>query len=291
VPQNLLDGPVRFCQINFSTLPEVPMVKEWISNATYFRWMLPSALGEDYNALFYLDTDTYLSRPGIERLFSAVDPSVALAAVVDFQSLVRLDEKRKQSFEAKVRDLGGRNGEYFNAGVLLIQPELFLQKDMTRQYVEAMKKNVEYLPIHKDQDQGAMNLAFADQIVPLNPLYNWRTGHWLNPKLVKEFDPYVLHFVGRGKPWNLQDDPFVASYADEYLSYFEGAFPEFRPVPAPRSTASRLENPRHSFKPFESIRIALHRRRADKKRLKDWNSDYDWKVPRMREAIAAAEVG
>ncbi len=291
VPAKHRDGPVRFVQLDFSALPEVPMVKAWISIATYFRWVLPSAFEGEYGSLFYLDTDTYLARPGIGRLFNSLDRPVALSAVMDFQRYVHLDGKRKRKVEAKLRDLGGRDGEYYNAGVLLYQPGPFLAMDGLARFCAAAQENVKFLPIHRDQDQGAMNLAFADDIVPLNPLYNWCSRAWLNPPLVKEFEPYVLHFAGRGKPWNLQDDPFVESFAEEYLGFLTAEFPDWSPKVALDTAQWRYDNPRHKIPLFEHIRVALYRRRFRKKLDRAWHENFDTKVSTMRTVIAETAIG
>ncbi|MCA8879161.1 MAG: hypothetical protein KDA73_04205 [Rhodobacteraceae bacterium] len=291
VPQRHLAGPVRFCQVDFAALPEVPMVKAWISNATYFRWVLPAAFDGQYRSLFYLDTDTYLARAGIQRLFDSVDRPVPLAAVQDFQRYVFLDEKRKQKVEAKLRDLGGKNGEYYNAGVLLMQPEHFLAMDGTKRFFAAAVENVKYLPIHRDQDQGAMNLAFADDVIPLNPLYNWASRAWLNPPLVEEFKPYILHFAGRGKPWNKQDDPYIATFAPEYLKFLTREVPGYAPKTALDTADWRLENPKYGIRILDEIRTALYRRRFRRKLERAWNEDFEGKCAKMRAALAEATLG
>ncbi len=291
VPAAQRDGPVRFVQVDFSSLPGVPMVKAWISNATYFRWVLPAALEGDYGTLFYLDTDTYLARPGIGRLFDSVDRPVALAAITDFQRFIQLDAKRERKVAAKLRDLGGQNGEYYNAGVLLMQPGPFLAADMPARFVQAAQDNVKFLPVHRDQDQGAMNLAFADEIVPMNPRYNWCSRAWLNPGMVELFEPFILHFAGRGKPWNLQDDPFIAGYAEEYLGYLAQHFPAHRPRAALDSLAWRLENPRHGIAALERVRVALYKRRFARRLERARSHDHDRKIVAMRAAIDGSVLG
>lgn len=285
------DSPVRFVQVDMSDLPDVPMVKAWISNATYFRWMLPQAFATEYGSLFYLDTDTYLRRPGLDAFFSGLDRPVGLGAVTDFQRFVTLDAAREAAVTAKLRDLGGHDGQYFNAGVLLMQPDAFLAMDGPARFVAAARENVQYLPIHRDQDQGAMNLAFANDIVPMNPLLNWCSRDWMNPPMVDRYDPVILHFAGRGKPWNLQDDPFIQSFADEYIGWLTEHFPEWQPKAALRSAAWRRENPRHRLKLFEDIRIALYHRRNTAKLKSIWHRHSEAKAAKMDAAIAQAVIG
>ena len=291
VPERFRGGGIRFVEIDFSALPEVPMVKAWISLATYYRWILPSAFHLDYRTLLYLDTDTYLRRPGISDLFAAVDRPVSLSAVMDFQRFVPLRGKRKKKVDAKLRDLGGVNGEYYNAGVLLYQPEEFLRNDGLDRFCAAARENVKYLPLHRDQDQGAMNLAFADEIKPLNPLYNWCSRAWLNPPMVEKFDPVILHFAGRGKPWNLQDDPFISQFADEYREFLDEHFPHLEAKVALDTAQWRRDNPRYGIRALDEMRIMFYRRRFRKKLERAWFADTGWKIEKMSSAIFAAEVG
>lgn len=291
VPQRFWDGPIRFVEVDFSALPELPMVKDWISFGTYYRHILPATFHGEYDTILYLDTDTYLRRPGLADLFASVRGEVALAAVTDFQRFVTLDANRERKVAAKLRDLGGKNGEYYNAGVLLFQPGPYLAMDGLRRFAEAAKANVKFLPIHRDQDQGALNLAFADDIVPMNPLYNWCSRDWLNDRWVEHFDPIILHFAGPGKPWNLQDDPFIASFSEEYRAYLGREFPEVTAKAAQRSAAWRYENPRHRVKLLEHIRVALYRRRFAKRLERARNRDLEGKPLKMQAAIDAAVVG
>ncbi|MEM1129528.1 MAG: glycosyltransferase [Pseudomonadota bacterium] len=291
VSETLRQGPVRFCQIDTSSLPEIPTSKAWISAAAYFRWLLPQALAGTYQTLFYLDTDTYLARPGLGRVFERLDRLVPLSAVIDFGALGTDEQIRTYKASAKIKNLGGDNGEYFNSGVLVIQPDAFLSIDGPKRFLDAALRNVAYLRQHRDQDQGAMNLAFANDIIPLSPLYNWRARAWLHPREVERYRPYVLHFAGSGKPWTRQDDPFIASFAPEYLDYLTRAFPGFAPKAALRSKAWREENPRHKLKALEHLRIWLYLRRYEKTLRQLQDKDLDTKYDRMDAAIRDAIIG
>lgn len=291
VPPEMAARPdLRFCQIDVSSLPDRPMFREWISFATYFRWVLPAALRQDYKTLFYLDTDTYLRRPGIDRLFDSLDAPVALSAVVDFQRFAVYDRKREDFVARKLRDMGGKEGQYYNAGVLLIQPEPFIAMDGFGMLVDGIRRNEAFDPIYEEQDQGAMNLAFADVIAPMNPLYNWCSRDWLNAHMVEMFDPIVLHFAGPNKPWNDHDDPYIAQFRDEYMTYLETAFPDFAGGISSNSAASRYAEAKYRVSLFNDIRVWLYRRRWQKK-LERAHSNREAKAERMRHAITEAEVG
>ncbi|OSP55676.1 glycosyltransferase [Pseudoruegeria sp. SK021] len=292
VPERHKSGPVRFCQIDFTALPDVPMVKDWITNATYFRWVLPNAFVAEYQTLFYMDTDTYLARPGVQRLFDGITVKVPLSACTEFLNLGALNEdETTRPDRAKARDLGGKNGEYYNAGVYVCQPEEFIAMNGLERFVIAAQKNVEYLPIHRDQDQGAMNLAFADDILPLSPLYNWRARAWLHEREVSRYNPFLLHFAGPPKPWNRHDNPFIISYAEEYLGFLAREFPQIESKTLPRTAAWRRENPKHKIKLLEDIRIKLYLGRAAKKLKSYQDKHIDVKFDWMDQKIAESVIG
>ena len=136
-----------------------------------------------------------------------------------------------------------------------------------------------------------MNLAFADEIQPLNPIFNWRSKPWLNPLMVGKFDPVVLHFAGRGKPWNLQDDPFISKFSGEYREFLTKNFPDFAPEVALDTAQWRKDNPRHGIRLLDDMRIFLYRRRFKKKLAHAWYKNSDWKTEKMRSAIKEAYVG
>lgn len=285
------DSAVRICEIDVSSLAKVPMLRDWISFGTYFRWVLPEYFSGEYERFLYLDTDTYLRRPGIQGLFSQVRPEFSVCAATELIAYSGQSDVASISLDKKRSDLGGANGEYYNAGVLLIQLEPFLAGNGTQRFQNAVLRNQEFDPIHTEQDQGALNLAFADEIVPLSPLYNWRTGQWMNERFVQEYDPVILHFAGNLKPWEDADQPFYRAFVGEYRDFLRSNFPNFEIKASRGSVAWRQANPKHKFKVFEQIRTALYLRRQPKKWNEKWfGGDLQARRAIMDEALAAAVI-
>lgn len=281
---------IRFCGIDVSSLPDRPMFREWISFATYFRWVLPEALQADYETLLYLDTDTYLRRTGIDQLFASLTRPLPLAGVIDFQKYIVFEEKAVAFFDARLRDMGGPNGEYYNAGVLLIQPGPFAAIDGFARLLEAIQRNEDLDPIYEEQDQGALNLAFAGVMEKINPLYNWCSRDFRNDHMVELFDPIILHFAGPNKPWNVQDDPYIRQFHQEYVDFLTRADQGFEPAITPNSAASRYAEARHSLPFLNELRVRLYLRRWHKKLSRAY-SNREIKVERMRGAIDDATLG
>lgn len=284
------DPRIRLVEIDITSLPQTRMYRDWISAGTYFRWVLPQTFRDTYRTLFYLDTDTYQNRPGIGALFDSLDGPVPLAAVTDFQRLQRKDVKRKETTERLIADLGGKNGEYYNAGVLLIQPEPFLAMDGFARLASGIARNKAFDPIYGEQDQGAMNLAFAETIIPLSPLYNWCGREWLNAPLVAHYDPVMLHFAGPNKPWSLCDDDYIMSFATVYAEFLETHFPPFVPKPARNSSYSRLEEGKYRLAIANQLR-ALAFRRKYAKRMAASRSQEPGKLAHMDQLCKDARIG
>ncbi|XDA98173.1 glycosyltransferase [Sulfitobacter sp. LCG007] len=283
------DGQTRICEIDVTRLPQVPQAKDWVSLATYYKWLLPEVFADDYRTLLYLDTDTYLARPGIGALFASIDRPVPLAASQEFWNFDQgtMGPKRR----AKVDDLGGASQRYFNAGVFLCQPAEFLKMDGPERFRRAMVDNIPFMRIHQDQDQGAMNLAFSDEIMTLNPLFNWRTRNWMHESAVARYNPFILHFTGPNKPWTLQDNAFVGSLSQEYRDYLGDEFPDFPIKAAAGSLAWRRQNPRHAFPPMQWLNMWLYKRRYEAEHRKIGQETDTPRFQLMDAAIRDSEIG
>lgn len=291
VPVGMYNMGVLFRQIDVSALPEVEMPKEWIKSSAYYRWLLPDLLASDYSCLFYLDTDTYLARPGIQKLFDETVFPVPLSAAIDFQMLGAVEDGGVERFTQKVADLGGGSGSYYNSGVWLCHPEEFAKIGGWERFREAAITCQRNFQHYRDTDQDAMNLAFAKQILPLNPLYNWRSMAWRHDREVQRYDPYILHFAGPTKPWRKNDNPFTSKLLDEYVDGLREFWPDFAPDAVPGSMAWRKQNPKHRLGLAEYLRNRLYLRRFHRRLQKHQDANLTTKFDRMDEAIKNSVVG
>ncbi len=290
IPQAWHDTPVRFAEIDVSRVPAFDHPKPWISVGTFYRHVLPELLQDDYRALLYLDTDTYLRRPGVQGLFDRIDREFPIAAVLDRLHLKPERKLNRRKRRGLFDDFGGTSRRFFQAGVLLMQPRLHVAEGLGRRILAFAEDSADVLLRHRFGDQGALNAVASDVIVPLSPLWNWTGRPWLRPAVVDRFDPYVLHFTGPNKPWHLQDDPFVAELNPDYFDCLGRHDPGFAPRPARGSLMWRRDNPRHAQPWVELLAVAYRRRRST------WRFDHDERTTMahlepMERLIAAAEVG
>jgi lipopolysaccharide biosynthesis glycosyltransferase len=133
-----------------------------------------------------------LVRAPIERLAFADLKGRAIAAVLDpHRHRAMLGRDFRQN-----GDLFSFGLAYFNAGLLLVDRYAFKVADLparTRAYHEAgVLARVQY-------DQAVLNLVFKDNWLPLD--FRWNL---INPLPAHEnLEPYVVHYTGPNKPWQL----------------------------------------------------------------------------------------
>ncbi len=282
--------PVRFVEIDVSAVPAFAHPKPWISVGTFYRHVLPELLQDDYRALLYLDTDTYLRRTGVQHLFDQIEREFPIAAVLDRQHLKPERKLKRRRERALFDDFGGTRRRFFQAGVLLMQPRLHVAEGLGRRILRFADESADVLLRHRFGDQGALNAVASDVIVPLSPLWNWTGRQYLRPQVVAHFDPYLLHFTGPNKPWTLQDDPFIAELNAEYFAFLSAHDPDFVVRPARGSLLWRGNNPRYSVRWLEALDYARRKRRTA------WRFGHDEKTTManlapMERMIEAAEIG
>ena len=259
------DLPVRFVEIDVAAVPAFVHPKPWISVGTFYRHVLPQLLAPDYARLLYLDTDVHLRRPGIQGLFDRTVGDFAIAATADFVAVKAPHKARRRRSRELVTNLGGTGGQYYQAGVLLMQTGPHVDQRLGERILSFATESADVLHRHRLGDQAALNAVAADLIVPLSPLWNWHSSNWLRREIVEHYDPYILHFTGPNKPWVLQDDPFVGALNDSYFTTLSRLDPGFAPRAREGSLAWLGEHPRYRFGPVNAAHRALRRRRIARK--------------------------
>ncbi len=259
------DLPIRWVQIDVAAVPVFQHPKAWISIGTFYRHLLPAILQGDYARLLYLDTDVHLRRPGIQGLFDRTTEAFAIAAAPDFVAVKAPRKARRRRSRELVENLGGAEGQYWQAGVLLMQTAPHVAARLGPRILAFATESAEVLHRHRLGDQAALNAVAANEIVPLSPLWNWHSSNWLRPEIVAHYDPYILHFTGPNKPWVTQDDPFVAELAPRYEATLQGLVPDWWRRPREGSLAWYRDHPRYGFAPADAVHRALRRRRIARK--------------------------
>jgi lipopolysaccharide biosynthesis glycosyltransferase len=169
------------------------------SVATYFRLMLPGLLPNEVQRAIFIDSDAIVNS-SLWPLWDLSLEGKALAAVPDHW--------------LSCRGHGYVHGEYFNAGIMLIDLVRWRQTDVLGLGESFAKANPHRL---RHWDQDVLNHVFKDDWLPIGERWN-ACPHLFG--LLPEFslrpedlsdterkaiaDPAIIHFAGPGpvKPWN-----------------------------------------------------------------------------------------
>jgi lipopolysaccharide biosynthesis glycosyltransferase len=167
--------------------------------ATYFRLLLPSLLPGNVKRVIFVDSDTIVM-DSLRELWQLPLEGKALAAVPEHW--------------VSCKDHGYVHGHYFNAGVMLIDMELWRRKDILGLGRDFAKANPHRL---RHWDQDILNAVFPEEWLTIGErwnacphLFGLLPGFSLDPQNLTPSeklaisDPAIVHFAGPGpiKPWN-----------------------------------------------------------------------------------------
>ncbi|MGA1204694.1 MAG: glycosyltransferase family 8 protein [Opitutales bacterium] len=161
------------------------------STATYLRLFVPNHF--DCPRILYCDIDT-LCRVDLSELFE-MDMEGCPAGMIPEAPITACADPGIVSL------LGDRaSGNYFNAGVLLVDCEKWKADNLTSECLEFLAST----PVNI-WDQSALNFVLHGMVKPLPVQYNCRTNDrsfW--PHMVKpgEGQGRFLHFIDFPKPWS-----------------------------------------------------------------------------------------
>jgi lipopolysaccharide biosynthesis glycosyltransferase len=232
-------GKLTFVKVEPAVLQQLPMPQDinlsHISVATYYRLFISSLLPKELIKVLYIDCDIVV-RTDISELYQTVMDGYALAAVYQDDPLLTKNEVyARLSFP---QEYG-----YFNAGVILINLEYWRENQIEMQFMHYIKKAFNRISMH---DQDVLNAVLYQQTLPLASKWNMLTPFFL--RLVYDFsteksmaykdsilktdryNPAIVHFVSRPKPWEWEcSHPFRKDYF-YYLSFtpWKGWKPEVK---------------------------------------------------------------
>lgn len=161
----------------FKTLP----IKDCISLATYFRFILPLILN-NIDVLFYVDADIVCLREATKLLKVNLEENI-VAAVPD------LDKMNKRN-----KVLGLNKHIYFNAGLIVINIKKWNEYDVSRLAIKMISENPR---LFLYQDQDALNKLLTGKVKYLDRCFNC-----IDVYSIKQNEIVLLHFANNPKPWS-----------------------------------------------------------------------------------------
>ena len=150
-------------------------VSAHISQAAYYRLLIPELLPKNINRVLYLDSDLVVNS-SLEELYELEIDDYLLAAE------------------------GSRKNGYFNSGVMLINLERWRNENISEKTIEWAKENEDKLP---HWDQSALNHIVGSDFLRINKTWNFQVdlSRRNNSNDLNTDNAKIVHFIGSQKPW------------------------------------------------------------------------------------------
>lgn len=180
----------------------------YLTQASYFRLLLPQLLPESVDKVLYLDSDTVVLS-SVRAVFDEDVADSALAAVTD------MDSARLSGYWSLDR--------YINSGVMLMNLRRWRERGYARQCIEFAEQNAIKCRLF---DQDAINGVMAGDIQLLPARWNVQVRQ-ADPEAADSSDAAIVHYIGVGKPWQAWYRNPLGVYYWRYLdvSPWRGAEP------------------------------------------------------------------
>lgn len=205
-------------------------VQEHLSIETYYRFLILDVLYK-YNKVLYLDSDLVCDKD-VAVLYETDIEGYLLAAVrdPDMCGQMNLSKKTLEYVENKLKM--DKPFDYFQAGVLLLNTAEMRKLHDVKEWLKIAEERFKYA------DQDVLNRHCQGHVKFISMQWNVLTdcNNYRVPVLVKAApasvnkayfdarkDPYIVHYAGFQKPWNLMDmdnAEYFWKYA-KYTPYYE----------------------------------------------------------------------
>ncbi|NBC81815.1 MAG: hypothetical protein GVY19_00385 [Bacteroidetes bacterium] len=199
-------------QEQFDNLP----TSDRISHASYYRLLMPRNISEEVNRFIYLDADVLVLGDLIPMWEQDIEGNI-IGAIHDITGTEwRLNEKH--GYNARYN--------YFNAGVLLIDKQAWLQNNITDQVLTYISEYPERCRFH---DQDGLNAILHGKRKPISPVWNQQFAIYFvdksflddiygNNELENALNkPGIVHFNTVEKPWHYTCEHPYRKKFDFYL--------------------------------------------------------------------------
>ncbi|MFB2829259.1 glycosyltransferase family 8 protein [Aeromonas jandaei] len=184
---------------DYKKIPISSLYNNRLNEVTYYRFAIPEVLHNVKKVLF-IDADM-IAVGDISPLWS-IDMEGSVAAVVS-DHILGGDKKKQQ-------ERGILSGQYFNAGLILMDLCKWREKNISKKALDLLVDNNGFE--HNDQD--ALNIVLENNAVYLDLKWNVQPNHL--PLVQKDMlVPVLLHFCGQEKPWHVY---CVHPFKDCYLA-------------------------------------------------------------------------
>ena len=166
-------------------------LRDYYSKTTYFRMFIADMYPE-YDKAVYIDSDTVILGD-VSKLY-AHDLGDNYVGACHEQAMVQTEVFG--NYVEKV--MGISRNEYFNAGILLINCNLFRKNRLLEKFIELL--GIYTFVVTQDQDY--LNVLCHGKVLWLEQ--GWNTEVYGDIS-VKESDMHIVHYIMVSKPWHYSD--------------------------------------------------------------------------------------
>ena len=190
----------------------LPPIKSHVSEATYYRLFISQYIPQDIKFLVYLDADILCINDPTTKLINTFAQIESENTVI----AAKVESKREDNnifFER----LNLKNNEQFNAGVLVINFSKWVDQNIEPDLLNIL--NIRFNEIF-DYDQEILNIYFDGKFTDLDNNLNYQAIGGQDDELFNhiENNVYFLHYLGKGKPWSIEN--FIFSTSEFYQREF-----------------------------------------------------------------------
>lgn len=199
---------ISFVEVaGLEALKGLPTTGRW-PLATWARIFIPDLIPQENGVILYCDIDTLVCRD-LGELFRTPLNGKAIGVVLEHVSHEGSHFNERLGIPLECPG-------YFNAGVMLMDLDLFRQQNLVQHVMQ-------YASAHQDRltclDQDALNGALCDNLQTIHHRWNWHDGltrlilrRRPNARLSRgaslpvsvdaALHPGILHYQGANKPWH-----------------------------------------------------------------------------------------
>lgn len=215
--KNYPNVTIRFAQVSRYFDGNELFIDQHLSVETYYRLIIPEIMPK-YHKILYLDCDLVINHD-VAQLFDLPLSGSVLAGAedIDVAGLRKTNQNGWKDYAEKELGLSEKD-RYFQAGVLLLDLDVMRKITSSRELIQLAASHK-----FRCHDQDVLNRIFAGRFRTLpqrwNVLMNWeevsgeermallrRAPHELFYEYLEaRKNPYIVHFAGYQKPWNVVD--------------------------------------------------------------------------------------
>jgi len=188
-----------------STKVNLPPIKSHVSEATYYRLFISQYLPKNIEFLVYLDADIVSVNDPTSKLLETFSEIKSDGNVI----AAKIETTREQE-KIIFNTLDLKSDVKFNAGVLVIDFDAWIKDEVESDLLKIL--NLRHNEIF-DYDQEVLNIYFDGQFTKLDENLNYQAIGGQDENLYSFIEKNVnfLHYLGKGKPWNVDNYIFSTS--------------------------------------------------------------------------------